>query len=257
MIASIQTKNDCFKVDLSKPVDISIPISTDPQNASAWYVEPARIEPVRTENFTGSVAEGGSVNFRNIFFNPHGNGCHTECVGHISTTVYSINQHLKQFFFEAQLASFTPEILQADRGFQKTGDGVITLEQVKVALGASHSEAVVIRTLPNAKSKTKRQYSQTNPPYLDHRAAQWLRERGVKHLLIDLPSVDRENDDGRLLAHHQFWNYPKAPRFDATITEFIFVPDAIADGAYLLNLQIASFENDAVPSKPILYQILD
>ena len=42
---------------------------------------------------------------------------------------------------------------------------------------------------------------------------------------------------------------------DATITEMIFVQDAIEDGTYLLNLQIASFENDASPSKPILYAI--
>jgi hypothetical protein len=28
------------------------------------------------------------------------------------------------------------------------------------------------------------------------------------------------------------------------------------DGAFLLNLQIASFENDATPSKPVLYRIV-
>jgi hypothetical protein len=31
----------------------------------------------------------------------------------------------------------------------------------------------------------------------------------------------------------------------------------VKDGAYLLNLQIASFENDASPSKPILYAVLN
>ena len=78
---------------------------------------------------------------------------------------------------------------------------------------------------------------------------------GVKHLLIDLPSVDKEKDDGALLAHKAFWNIPKAPRLDATITEFIYVPDTIEDGTYLLNLMIAPFHNDATPSKPILYKI--
>ena len=42
----------------------------------------------------------------------------------------------------------------------------------------------------------------------------------------------------------------------AGITEMIFVSDQILDGDYLLNLQMASFENDASPSKPVLYQIL-
>jgi hypothetical protein len=44
-------------------------------------------------------------------------------------------------------------------------------------------------------------------------------------------------------------------RLNCTITEMIYVPDEVLDGSYVLNLQIASFENDASPSKPILYQI--
>ena len=35
----------------------------------------------------------------------------------------------------------------------------------------------------------------------------------------------------------------------------IYVPNDIDDGMYLLNLQIASFENDASPSKPVLYRV--
>ena len=45
-------------------------------------------------------------------------------------------------------------------------------------------------------------------------------------------------------------------RMDATITEFIYVPNTVEDGEYLLNLMIAPFENDATPSKPILYKII-
>jgi hypothetical protein len=35
----------------------------------------------------------------------------------------------------------------------------------------------------------------------------------------------------------------------------IFVNNEVKDGSYILNLQMASFENDASPSKPVLYQI--
>jgi hypothetical protein len=35
----------------------------------------------------------------------------------------------------------------------------------------------------------------------------------------------------------------------------IFLPDSIPDGIYLLNLQIASLETDASPSKPVLYKL--
>ena len=44
-------------------------------------------------------------------------------------------------------------------------------------------------------------------------------------------------------------------RINSTITEMIFVNNEVKDGSYLLNLQIASFENDASPSKPILFEL--
>ena len=90
---------------------------------------------------------------------------------------------------------------------------------------------------------------------MEGEAANFLRELGVDHLLIDLPSVDKEKDEGKLLAHKAFWDYPKNTRFNATITEFIYVNNRIKDGSYILNLQTASFVNDATPSRPVLYKI--
>ena len=63
------------------------------------------------------------------------------------------------------------------------------------------------------------------------------------------------------VAHKAFWkvkdvaNLNADARINCTITEMIFVNDAVKDGSYLLNLQIAPFENDASPSKPILFAI--
>ena len=79
---------------------------------------------------------------------------------------------------------------------------------------------------------------------------------GVKHLLIDLPSVDRESDGGVLAFHHAFWEVPNNPNHERTITEMVYVPTEIKDGNYLLNLQMAPFENDASPSRPVLYPFL-
>ena len=129
-------------------------------------------------------------------------------------------------------------------------------EQVEKALGENHPDAVIIRTLPNDVLKLKKNYSGKNPPYLHHDAADFLVSIGVKHLLVDLPSVDREEDDRKLLFHKAFWQFPHHIRKEATISELIFVPSDVADGAYLLNLQIASFELDASPSKPVLYCLL-
>ena len=74
---------------------------------------------------------------------------------------------------------------------------------------------------------------------------------------MDLPSVDKEKDNCELLSHNAFWNTKGELRLDATITEFIYVSNTIEDGTYLLNLQIAPFENDASPSKPVLYKVIN
>jgi hypothetical protein len=44
----------------------------------------------------------------------------------------------------------------------------------------------------------------------------------------------------------------QATRPTATVTELAFIDDAIPDGPYLLNLQVAPFVADAAPSRPIL-----
>ena len=64
-----------------------------------------------------------------------------------------------------------------------------------------------------------------------------------------------EVDDGKLSAHHAFWQYPHNTQLHRTITEMIYVPNTVYDGSYLLNIQIASFESDASPSKPLLFQL--
>ncbi|MFE3872692.1 cyclase family protein [Flavobacterium sp. ZS1P70] len=253
MLATIQHKNQTIEVDLLKPIDISIPLTNTDENPIAWYINKPEIEPVVFGEWTGSVQQGASTNFNNIFFNPHGHGTHTECLGHITREFYSINQSLKQFFFLAELVSVQPEL--------KGEDLVITKIQIEIGLNGKTPEAIVIRTLPNTNDKLSKKYSNTNPPYLEEEAARFIRESGTKHLLIDLPSVDKEHDEGKLLAHKAFWNVTNVndlnsdARLDCTITEMIFVANEVKDGRYLLNLQIASFENDASPSKPILYKI--
>ena len=248
MITQIQYNSRKLSIDLTKPIDISIPLRNGDDNVSAWYIDPPKIFPVSTENWVGAVNQGGDVNFNNIEFNPHSHCTHTETAGHITETVHSIHRNLNQFFFLAEVVTIPPE--------GKEDDFVITRRQLQYALGNKKRDAIVIRTLPNQKDKKSMNYAHTNPPYLEEDAAIYLREKGIKHLLIDLPSVDREKDEGRLLAHNAFWDTSGELRLDATITEFIYVPNSVQDGIYFLNLMVAPFENDASPSKPTLYELI-
>ena len=112
MVASITYKQKTFRVDFSKPMDISLPVMVG--GVKAWYVPEPLIEPVRMGDWVGEVAQGGSVNFKNITFNPHGHGTHTECVGHISKEFYSVNKSLKQFMFMAELVTILPKEVGGD-----------------------------------------------------------------------------------------------------------------------------------------------
>lgn len=249
MIATIFHSGKEYKVDFFKPIDISMPLSSSKDCASAWYVEPMKLEPVVMGDWIGDVNKGGSVNFRTVTFNPHGNGTHTECAGHISKEFYTINKSLDRFMFVAELITVLPEVTDA-------GDFIISRKQIEILLKDSPKpEALVIRTLSNGLNKLTTNYSNTNPPYLQKGAIEYMNSLGIVHLLIDMPSVDRESDGGKLEAHHAFWNYPENVQLNKTITELIYVPNEINDGTYILNLQIAPFENDASPSKPVLYKV--
>ncbi|MFO0322205.1 MAG: cyclase family protein [Bacteroidota bacterium] len=248
MIASVFHKGKNYPIDFYQPIDISISLREGENCVNAWYVDPMKLEVVKNKNWIGDINEGGSVNFRNIIFNPHGNGTHTECVGHISKEFITINKCLKKFMFVSELITILPTQIE-------NGDFVITKKQLEVALEEARPEAIIIRTLGNGLNKLSMQYSNTNPPYILDEAILFLNSIGVEHLLIDLPSIDKEHDEGKLLAHHAFWQYPNNTQFEKTITELIYVPNEITDGTYILNIQIASFENDASPSKPIIYKI--
>lgn len=237
-----------YEAHLDQPIDISIPLRFDASAPNCFYAPLPETFPVIAGDFIGSTAQGGLVNFLNVRLNPHGNGTHTECVGHIAKEPYSLNQCLRRFHFPARLVTVYPTR-------QDNGDRVIRRAQLAEALRPGEVEAVVIRTQPNDERKLSAQYSGTNPPYLHHAAAQLLVDYGVQHLLIDLPSVDREEDEGQLRAHRAYWQYPRQVRSDATITELIYVPNETKDGLYLLNLLITSFEIDVSPSKPLLYPL--
>lgn len=249
MQATITHARKQYQFSPQNPLDISLPLKPGDDTVNCFWAEPVVFDTIRMGTFVGSVAEGGCTNYQRIHVTPHGNGTHTECYGHISPDPdATINRCLKQFLFVAQVISVTPQK-------QENGDLMIMLEDVKPQFSPENPEAIILRTLPNSGAKKTAHYSGTNPTYLEVALAEFLVQQEVKHLLVDLPSVDREEDGGQLLAHHAFWQYPHNTRTDATISELIFVPDDVKDGLYLLNIQITSLTLDASPSKPVLYEL--
>lgn len=236
-----------YQADLHQPLDISIAFDKE-KGPRAFYAPPYVSEPFSADGFIGSLTEGAPVNFYNLKINPHGNGTHTESVLHIDERGKSITETLEKAHFIAKVVSIKPEsILDSE-------DKVLALSSIN-DINLENIEALVIRTLPNYTIKKTTDYSGTNPTYVSVEFIEYLKTTSVKHLLIDLPSVDREEDGGSLKAHHAFWNTNGAIEFNKTITEMIFVDNDIQDGLYLLNLQTISVDIDASPSKPVLYQL--
>ncbi len=163
MIATIQYNSRKIQIDVSKPIDISIAIDTSKESINAWYIDDPKIFP---EDFNGDVikvSEGAVVNFNNIHFNPHSHITHTECVGHITEKVHSVNKNLRHYFFVAEVVTVAPE--------SDGGDFFISAKQLRTALRNKKRDAIVIRTLPNLSEKKSKRYSNTNPPHLLEEAA--------------------------------------------------------------------------------------
>lgn len=247
MIIKLEHKNKTYEVDLSQGRDISIPLRFDHIGPNCFYAPAPSAKPVVAGDFIGDTTKGGVVNFKNIHLNPHGNGTHTECVGHIATEPVYIHDVLQDHHHMAQVVSIYPTLLE-------NGDRVITKQSIE-ALVDVICPIVIIRSLPNEVDKKTRVYSGTNPPYFEADALAYLREAGVLHFMTDLPSVDREDDDGRLAAHKAWWQYPEEVDYSRTITEMVYVPDDVRDGTYLAAMQIISLKLDASPSKIVLYAL--
>lgn len=248
MKIEIQHLDSSYEVNLEEPIDVSLALENN-ASLGAWYLDPPKIEAVRSPEFIGEVSEGSPVNFRNIHFNPHAHTTHTESLAHISTENTPVNVIFSKFHFVALLVSLTPKM-------DAQGNHVIfgSTEDLK-RIQDSGAEALLIRTLPNENDKKSKNYSHANPPYLDLEFVKSIRDLGIEHLLIDLPSIDAEEDDGLLLGHHAFWGFPDKLRFQASISEFIFVPTEVGDGLYWMNLIPANIKNDAAISRPILYRL--
>jgi kynurenine formamidase len=263
MIAKIKIKKTEFEVDFSNGNDISIPLNFNGEQPNTYGVDKATSKPFRDEQFVGDTRQGGPCNFETYSFTPHCNGTHTECIGHITNEIIFISESLKDEFIPSTLVSVKPKSTSEKYKPELNYDDlVITKEELQIQLEGENPDflkGIIIRTLPNSKSKKNRDYMKEIPSFFSIDAMEYLVSLGVQHLLVDTPSVDRLFDEGVLSAHNAFWE-TKGKEFNPktqnkTITEMIYVPNIIEDGIYMLNLQIAAFVSDATPSRPIIYKI--
>jgi kynurenine formamidase len=257
-----------LRVDFGKPVSIAIPLDFAGPQPAAFGAPRAESRPLRVGGFVGDMRAGGSCNCEVLTLAPHCNGTHTECVGHVTDARVAIAERLPGGVQLALLVTVEPA--PAEHSGEDTdprpapGDRLVTaaaLERAAVRHAGPRPAALVVRTA--AGDGPHREYRGPAPaPYLSRQAAAWLVERGIEALVLDLPSADRADDGGRLTAHRIFFGLPPgsrdaaaARRPGASITELAWIGPEVADGYYLLDLQIPPFVTDAAPSRPLLYPV--
>ena len=256
-----------FTVGLHQGHDLSIPICFDRDRPRAFGLPPAEGTPFAAGGFVGDVRRGGSCDCFRLTLHPHGDGTHTEGVGHVVEEHIAVAASAPEAPLLARLVSLPVRPLDEDYQGPGHSGRDLALHRLDLArrLGDGvGAPALILRSLPNDATKLQRDYSNTNPPYLSSEAIGWIREQGVDHLLVDLPSVDREDDDGRLANHRRFFGVDPGVRglggqapLRRSITELVWIPDEIPDGLYLLDLQVPDIRSDAAPSRPRIYPLVE
>ena len=269
MNARLQVGDREVRIDLSRPFDLSVELDFQGPQARHFGAPRAGSRPYSVPGFPGSVARGASCNCESITLIPHCNCTHTECAGHLTRERLHAQRVVPRGLLPALLVSATPtpwdQTPESSDPVPQTDDSVVTRGALQAAWPRElpfEPRALVIRTLPNELAKRTRDYTDITPPYLTREAAQFLVERDIEHLVVDLPSIDRAHDEGRLTAHRLFFGLPagettlaRAARSACTITELAYIPAEAVDGPYLLEVQVPAINGDAVPSRPLLYAV--
>ncbi len=255
--------------DFARPHSIAIPVDFGGAQPSCFGAPPATARPLRSDGFVGDTRAGGSCNCEVLTLAPHCNGTHTECIGHVTDDRVAVADCVPGGLLLALLISLEPVAAGAtpedSQPLPSAGDRLVTAAALQAAV-ARHPgpspQALVVRTLQGDGPPTHDYRGPAPAPFLSRQAAAWLVERGIEHLVLDLPSADRADDGGQLTAHRIFFGLPAgsrrsadAGRPQASITELAWMPPALADGHYLLDLQLPAFLTDAAPSRPLLYAV--
>jgi arylformamidase len=247
MILKIEHQQKEWQIDTVRYHDITVSINKT-QNVNCYFLDAPVFEYYDSPQFSGSLAKGGSVNCEKMSYYAHASGTHTECALHVLNVDFDMRSVQIPILNLAVLISIQPAIIGEDK--------VIDERFFNDFNNVNHAETIIVRTLPNDESKLNANYSDTNPPYFTNEAMKVLQAKGFKHLVTDLPSIDKESDEGLLAAHKAWFTEINQVPKDRTITELVYIDGFIKDGNYFIAFSCPKIETDAVPSCIKLFPVL-
>jgi kynurenine formamidase len=269
LIAEFSFGGQKVRAALDRGVSLAIAVEFGASGPRHFGAAAPSSKPFAVGNFSGSVASGASANCSTITLTPHCQMTHTESVAHLTREAGDAWRVVPRGPMPAVVVSVIPE--PASESSESTDpqpfatDTLISRRRLRAAWPMGRMVdpvAAVIRTLPNDAGKRARNYDELVPPYLTREAVEWLIEKRIEHLVLDVPSLDRTHDEGHMVGHRLFFGLPPgssargdAARSRATITELAFIPDEVPDGPCILSLAVPAIGGDAVPSQPIVYPL--
>ena len=265
MIIDITHNNFKYQLNTDKTFDISIPYHFNKKQPNFYNVKPGTSSPLKENKKSYTVKSGASCNVFEISMNIHCTGTHTEFVGHLLNDPGNIGKIVNEIFIPSLLISINPIPFANSKDSYhcnvEDNELIIDKELIKASekfILKYKPKALIIRSYPNPNKKKYFNYQENIAPFFTNNALKYLSSIEIKHLVVDIPSIDRMDDDGLLGNHRLFWNYGREineelnEHSEKTITEMTFIPNNIKDGFFFLNLQIPHFVSDAAPSRPLL-----
>ena len=254
----IKDKNNSYSIDQRLGKCISIPYNYNGDQPNFYNAPQGKSQPMQQDGFSGDISGGKGCKVISIEQNIHCTGTHTECAGHILSNSISINEVLNHEYIFTALITVSPvKSSQSDETYHcsiDNNDMVITSKMI-IGKVPKNSLGLIIRTSPNSNSKMNKKYNSSNTPFFTSNAIQYINDYGIRHLVVDTPTIDRYDDGGALGNHHLF--FEKKPPYKKTITEMVYIDDKIKDGSYLMTIEIPPMMLDAAPSRPFIFKLME
>lgn len=264
MIATVGEGAEALRFDLSQPIDLTTPVVPGGAQPDAFGLPRATATPFRAGTFVGDTRQGGPVNCAVLTVAPHGNGTHAESAAHVSHAAPPVDatvsiDHLVATIVTVPLRRLgdTPDAaLAADRDDEL----VLARDDIDraVARHGGFRDALVVRH-DGRSALERRAWSELSPPYPTDDAMDLLAASSLRMLALDVPSVDRAVDAGRLRNHRVWWGLPgeghdAVPlRPERLIVEMAALPDHLDDGVYLLGVAVPHIALDALPARVVVW----
>ena len=232
LVLKIEIDNKTFSVPLADGIEISRPIYRA-GNVKAYFVDPVQFRTYTKNNFLASTALGASVNCEYFTLNPHGQSTHIECFGHISKSAFHLHMSMPKSFYLVQLVDVVCN-----------SKNKLILQEVETNI-----DGLICRYYKDEAPLNL--FSGADIPSFSPAI---FEKHNWEIFVTDMPSIDPENDDGKLLAHKAFW-WNESQREKQYIVELAKIPSNLNEGLYLLEVQCLNIQSDASPARLIVYPV--